>query len=185
MVEKIDLSNLSSDVIRNIASFMIGKPEDVRLKHNEALIRIQGKYKIRNSRTSTERDTDEYTSKLKFSIARWLIPFPLNRMSHMIMKQNDKLREMMHKEIEWYEEEAEETCYDYSCRLSVSVLIENIHDIRCILYSHMNVSYCQMEDNLETIYDMLKSRIEARFDPHEIVGISQINFKLKCVFYDN
>ena len=45
MVEKIDLSNLSSDVIRNIASFMIGKPEVLRLKHNEALKRIQRKCK--------------------------------------------------------------------------------------------------------------------------------------------
>ena len=185
MVEKIDLSNLSSDVIRNIASFMIGKPEDVGLKHIKALKRIQRKYTIDNSPTFKKRNNDEYTSKLKFSIARWLIPFPLNRMSHMIMKQKDKLREMIHEEIEWYEEEAEETCCDYSSHLSVSAYIEDIDDSRLIIYSHGDVSYLEMENDLETIYDVLKSRIEARFDPHEIVGISQINFKLKCVFYDN
>lgn len=185
MVEKIDLSNLSSDVIRNIASFMIGKPEDIRLKHNEALKEIQRNYKIYNSKIVINRDTSEYTSKLKFSIARWLIPFPLNRLSHMIMKQKDKLREMIHKEIEWYEDEAEETCHDYSSRLSVSAYIENIDNCRCIIYSHMDVSYLEMENDLETIYNVLKSRIETHFAPHEIVGISQINFKLKCVFYDN
>ena len=45
MVEKIDLTNLSSDVISNITSFVIGKPEYLRLKHNEALKRIQRKFK--------------------------------------------------------------------------------------------------------------------------------------------
>ena len=45
MVQKIDLSNLSSDIITNIASFMVGKPEDLRLKHNEALKKIQRKFK--------------------------------------------------------------------------------------------------------------------------------------------
>ena len=43
MVEKIDLSNLSSDVISKIASFLIGKPEYLRLKHNKALKKIQKK----------------------------------------------------------------------------------------------------------------------------------------------
>ena len=45
MVQKIDLSNLSSDVIANVASFVVGKPEELRLKHNKALKRIQRKCK--------------------------------------------------------------------------------------------------------------------------------------------
>ena len=45
MVQKIDLTNLPSDVASNIASFMLGKPEDLRLKHNKALKKIQKKYK--------------------------------------------------------------------------------------------------------------------------------------------
>ena len=45
-VEKIDLTKLPSDVASNIASFMVGKPEELRLKHNEALKRIQRKYMI-------------------------------------------------------------------------------------------------------------------------------------------
>ena len=45
MVQKIDLSNLPCDVASNIASFMLGKHEDLRLKHNKALKKIQKKYK--------------------------------------------------------------------------------------------------------------------------------------------
>ena len=41
MVEKIDLSNLSSDVASNISSFVLGEPVDIRLKHNKALKKIQ------------------------------------------------------------------------------------------------------------------------------------------------
>ena len=63
-VEKIDLTNLPSDVVSNIASFMVGEPEYLRLKHNEALKRIQRKYMINSSPTFKKRDNDEYISKL-------------------------------------------------------------------------------------------------------------------------
>ena len=39
-VEEIDLGNLPSDVVSKIASFMVGNPEYVRLKHNKALKKI-------------------------------------------------------------------------------------------------------------------------------------------------
>ena len=184
MVQKIDLSNLSSDVIAKISSYLVGKPEDLRLKHNEALKVIQRNYKIYNSKTVINRDTSEYETKLKFYIARWWAPFPFTSLNHLIMKQTDRIRETIHEEIEWYEDEAEETCHDYLSRLSVSAYIKDIHDSRLIIYSHGDVSYLEMEDDLETIYDVLKSRIETQFAPHEIIGIYQINFKLKCVFYD-
>ena len=44
-MKKIDLTNLPSDVASNIASFVVGNPEYVRLKHNKALKKIQRKYK--------------------------------------------------------------------------------------------------------------------------------------------
>lgn len=36
---------MSSDIVSNIASLMIGKPKELRLKHNEALKKIQRKCK--------------------------------------------------------------------------------------------------------------------------------------------
>ena len=58
MVEKIDMSNLSSDVASNISSFVLGDPADIRLKHNKALKKIQRKYKA--NYTEEERDEYEY-----------------------------------------------------------------------------------------------------------------------------
>ena len=80
------------------------------------------------------------------------------------MEQKDKLKEMIHEENEWYENEAEETCYDYSSFLSVSARIETIHG-RMIFYSEMYVSYQQIENILETISHDLQSRIE-HISPH-------------------
>ena len=167
MVEKIDLSNLSSDVIRNIASFMIGKPEDLKFKHNKALKKIQKNYKIRNSPTITERNTEEYTSKLKFYIARWQVSFPITSLNHIIMKQANKLRKMIHKEIQWYEDEAEETCYDYSSFLLVSARVETVDD-SYITYSQMEVSYREIKDDLETIAQYLQSNKEKHISPQMI-----------------
>ena len=184
-VEKIDLTNLPSDVASNIASFMVGEPEYLRLKHNKALKRIQRKYRINSSPTFKKRDNDEYISKLKFYIARWQVSFPITSLNHIIMKQANKLREMMHEELQWYEDEAEETCYDYSSFLLVSARIETIDD-SYITYSQMNVSYHEMEDDLETITQNLQSNIETHIAPHKIItGISQLNFKLECVFHDS
>ena len=184
-VEKIDLTNLPSDVASNIASFMVGKPEELRLKHNEALKKIQRKYMINSSPTFKKRDNDEYISKLNFYIARWQVSFPITSLNHIIMKQANKLREMMHEELQWYEDEAEETCYDYSSFLLVSARIETIDD-SYITYSQMNVSYHEMEDDLETITQNLQSNIETHIAPHKIItGISQLNFKLECVFHDS
>ena len=184
MVEKIDLSNLSSDVASNISSFVLGDPVDIRLKHNKALKKIQRKYTIVNSPTFKKRDNDEYISKLKFYIARWQVSFPITSLNHIIMKQANKLREMMHEELQWYEDEAEETCYDYSSFLLVSARIETIDD-SYFTYSQIEVSYREMKDDLETITHNLQSNIETHIAPNnKITGISQIVFKLKCVFHD-
>ena len=40
------LKDFSSEVIQNISSYLLGEPEYVKIKHSEALKRIQNKYKI-------------------------------------------------------------------------------------------------------------------------------------------
>ena len=90
MVEKIDLSNLSSDVIRNIASFMIGKPEVLRLKHNEALKRIQRKYKTNIG--SDEIYTTSWFERKTYGITR-TIPFHIDRIRDIILNQKSKILE--------------------------------------------------------------------------------------------
>ena len=56
MTEKIDLTNSPCDVISNISSFVLGKPEYIRLKHYKALKKIQNKFKP----YCTEEEREEY-----------------------------------------------------------------------------------------------------------------------------
>ena len=46
------LSELPTDCIMNIQSFLLGRPEDLRIKHNENLKAIQQKYKIEYDRAN-------------------------------------------------------------------------------------------------------------------------------------
>ena len=65
-VEKIDLTNLPSGVVSNIASFMMGEPE-----YNEALKRIQKKYKIEYlGPTRKRRKRRRRKTTLEFCIIR-------------------------------------------------------------------------------------------------------------------
>ena len=108
MVQKIDLTNLPSDVASNIASFMLGKPENLRLKHNKALKRIQRKYKA--NYTEEERDEYEYfeqqfdCSEIDFrgiEIDYFLLQGEhVKPLYHFIAHQYEKLRKIIKKEKE-------------------------------------------------------------------------------------
>ena len=108
MVQKIDLTNLPSDVASNIASFMLGKPEDLRLKHNKALKKIQKKYKPYY--TEEERYEYEYfeqqfdCSEIDFrgiEIDYFLLQGGhVKPLYHFIANQYEKLRKIIKKENE-------------------------------------------------------------------------------------
>ena len=108
MVQKIDLTNLPSDVASNIASFMLGKPEDLRLKHNKALKKIQKKYKPYF--TEEERYEYEYFelqsdySEIDFrgiEIGYFLLQGEhVKPLYHFIAHQSKKLQKIIKKENE-------------------------------------------------------------------------------------
>ena len=90
MVQKVDLSNLSSEVIAKTLSFMMGEPEYLRLKHNEALKRIQKKYKTIINPEETYK-TPRYEEKT-YTITR-TIPFHIDRVRDIILNQKSKILE--------------------------------------------------------------------------------------------
>ena len=107
-VEKIDLTNLPSDVASNIASFVVGNPEDVRLKHNKTLKKIQRKYKPYY--TKEEREEYEYFEQMfdctevdrkgaiiKYELIQNECVKPL---FHYIKQQYEKIKSTIDKEIE-------------------------------------------------------------------------------------
>ena len=98
MVEKIDLTNLSTEVIARISSFMVGEPEYLSLKHNEALKRIQKKYKTNVSPEEIFYKTPRYESKA-YTITR-TIPFHKDRIRDIILNQKSKILEALNEAFE-------------------------------------------------------------------------------------
>ena len=107
-VEKIDLTNLPSDVASNIASFVVGNPEDVRLKHNKTLKKIQRKYKPYY--TEEEREEYEYFRQMfdcsEVDMKGVIIKYELIQnecakpLFHYIKQQYEKIKNIIDKEIE-------------------------------------------------------------------------------------
>ena len=107
MVQKIDLSNLPCDVASNIASFVVGKHEDLRLKHNKALKKIQRKYKpyyTEEERYVYEffeqfwnngREIDYKGIEIEYFLLEGAYVKPLY---HFIAHQYEKLRKIIKKE---------------------------------------------------------------------------------------
>ena len=108
MTEKIDLTNLSCDVISNISSFILGKPEYMRLKHNKALKKIQTKFKPHY--TEEEREEYEYFEQMfdcrEIDMKGVEIKYKLIQGNYrrdlfcLIDKQYDKIKNIIDKEIE-------------------------------------------------------------------------------------
>ena len=98
-VEKNDLTNLPSDVISNIASFMVGEPEYLRLKHNEALKKIQRKYMIEYLGPTRKRRRRRKTT-LEFAIMRDDVPFSKGSVSRIITKQENRILNMFYDEFD-------------------------------------------------------------------------------------
>ena len=85
MVEKIDLSNLSIDVISNIASFVVGNPEYVRLKHNKALKKMIKK-NITPQYTGEDREISIYDEDVYTNGEHSEITCQYNEISYEIME---------------------------------------------------------------------------------------------------
>ena len=166
MVEKIDLSNLSSDVIRNIASFMIGKPEVLRLKHNEALKRIQRKCKPH----FTEIREREYENVMQGIIVgrpeikeihtrNKLIYYDIvgSKFLHIyplfvyINSQKQQIKNIISKELQQLKENDD---YQYIKELSVGIL--RIYADRNNVPEHLQCDY--------KIYKMIKIKDIENFD---------------------
>lgn len=112
MVEKHDPKNLPSDVASKIASFMVGKPEDVRLKHNEALKKeiTSNTIALKKTDGGTESYFDEnqdYGDGDEGDCCGTVIQYDLMQikvekhsvLSHYIDEQYDKVKNIINKEM--------------------------------------------------------------------------------------
>ena len=84
-VEKIDLEQLPSVVVSNIASFMVGNPEYVRLKHNKALKKMIRK-NITPQYTDEKREIAIYDEDVYTKGEHSEITCQYNEISYKIME---------------------------------------------------------------------------------------------------
>ena len=138
-VEKIDLTNLPSDVVSNIASFMVGEPEYLRLKQNEALKKIQKKYKIEYLGPTRKRRRRKTT--LEFAIIRDDLLFSKESVSHIIPNQEDRILDMFFNEVDTDDEDSEP-------RLFLSVNAQGCARMFDTHYEDKIYSYCDFSTPL-------------------------------------
>ena len=163
-VKKIDLTNLPSDVVSNIASFMVGEPEYLRLKHNEALKKIQRKFKPH----FTEVKEFEYEDVMQRIVGRpeikeihtrkKLIHYDMvrSKFSHIyplfeyINRQKQQIKSIILKEIQQLKENDE---YQYIKKISVGIL--GIYADRDNVPEHLQSIYeidkCIKIENIENL----------------------------------
>ena len=134
MVEKIDLTNLPSDVISNVASFMVGKPEELRLKHNKALKKIQRKFKPHFTEVK-EREYEDVMQRIvgrpeikEIHTRNKYIHYDLvqSKFSHKVppfmyinLEQKEKMKNIILKEIQQLIENGD---YQYIKSISIWIL---------------------------------------------------------------
>ena len=183
MVQKVDLSNLSSEVIAKTLSFMMGEPEYLRLKHNEALKRIQKKYKIEYLGPRRQRRRRKTT--LEYAIIRDDLLFSKESVSHIITKQENRILNMFYNEFDTDDEDNEP-------RLFLSVNAKACTRMSNRQYEDKIYSYCDFSTPLirtdgnhlwhnlieiaENIEDQIRIEHE-RFD-FTSFGIQIFEFKL-------
>ena len=209
MVEKIDLSNLSSDVIRNIASFMIGKPEVLRLKHNEALKRIQKKCKPH----FTEIKEHEYEDIMKgIIVGRPEIKelhnrkkvirydFVQSKFSHNVPpfiyinhEQQEKMKNIILKEIQQLKENGN---YQYIKKILITILrfyddennvpehLQSIYERgKCIKINNIENLDMELE---EIVRDKLRDEIDFHVEHRDIRIYSyrfMVEFEIEKIIY--
>ena len=82
----MEVKNLPENVLRNIIEFKLGEPEYVKIKHSEALKRIQNKYKIDKDYNDYWIKREEHQTTFTLHIMREA-PFPLRNFDNLIKNQ--------------------------------------------------------------------------------------------------
>ena len=94
------LKDLPVEVIKNVSSYLIGEPEYVKIKHSEALKRIQNKYKITKLGPKRTRKKKWNRTTIEYCIMREDIPFSVESINDIICEQLDELMYLLYDQVE-------------------------------------------------------------------------------------
>ena len=101
----MDISKLPVDVLSKIVAYKLGEPRYMRLKHNEALKKIQRKYMIEYLGPKRKRRRRKTT--VEFAIMRQGVSFPKESVSRIITNQENQLLDIIYNEIDTDDEDEE------------------------------------------------------------------------------
>ena len=182
-VEKIDLTKLPSDVVSNIASFMVGEPEYLRLKHNEALKRIQRKYMIEYLGPIRRRRRRKTT--VQFAIVRNDIFFIKESVQSIITNQEDRILNIIYDETD---EDDEDTVITLSvnakacARKSDKQYEDNIFDCCDFLSPTFPTSEDDVLDDLFELAENIEDQIRIEYERFNFDEFNISMFEFKLVF---
>ena len=179
------IKDLPVDVLEKIVSYTHGEPEYTKIKHSEALKKIQNKYRI----TTTEPEFTTYALKTRnhnkvvrkqYTIIRDL-PFKIESIKRIIRKQEEELLSLIYEEVE------DEP--DFSARLIVKAEVvardpnkeyEDGEFEYLKAFAHVDEFN---EDNsfpaLQDIVEDLMEEIEEHQEQYNVIGIQRFQFKLR------
>ena len=175
------LKDFSSEVIQNISSYLIGEPGYVKIKHSEALKRIQNKYKITKLGPMRKRKKKLNQTTIEYCIMREDIPFSVRSINDIICGQLDELMYLLYDQVE-------------GCGFNAFLTVDT-----CVCAKQANKTYAEntfdycnitgtsrifdkvdeaMYSDLNEIAEEIISQVNNESIEHNIIGIQSFNFKL-------
>ena len=182
------LSILPAEVLSRIIEFKLGRPEYLKIKHSEALKRIQNKYKISRLGPKTKRHfkSRKIIYIIEYCIMREGVPFSLKSIGSIITKEKEELLSLIYEEVE--------DDLNYRVKLDIEVQVvaklpekeyeENEFSYREIYFMNDFDEYVD-EDNIEEVLNKAVEEInedmEEDQDKDSIIGIQAFHFKLVII----
>ena len=183
MVQNIDVSNLPSDVITKISSFLVGEPDYLRLKHNEALKKIQRKYQIEYLGPKRKKGRRQIT--YRFAVARKDIFFVKESVESIITNQEDRILDIIDDEID---EDDEDIMISLSVKAKACVrksdkqYEENIFDCCDFLSPMFHTSEDDLLDDLFRMSEDIEDQILCEHERFHFDSFGISIFEFKMVF---
>ena len=177
------INELPADVLKSIVSYTHGEPEYIKIKHSEALRKIQNKYKI----TTTEptfttcklitNNNRKYVRR-EYSVIRD-VPFKIENLKGVIRKQEEELLSLLYEEVE------DEQNFSSNLIVKADVIVKDPNkEYEEFAYKKALAGFSEFnEDNsfpaLQDIEKDLMDEIKEYQEDYKVIGIRAFHFKLR------
>ena len=186
----MEVKNLPENVLRNIIEFKLGEPEYVKIKHSEALKRIQNKYKITRygvKKTTKRLKHSKKLYKMEYCITREGVPFSLKSIASIITGEQEEILSLIYEEVE--------DSLDFKVELEIEAQIvaklpdreygENEFSYREIYFiddfDDDYVNQYNLSQTLNQAVDEIQEDIDEDPEKDSILGIQAFHFKLTVI----